>query len=135
MENRNDVMVFGSNLAGIHGAGAAHAAMNLYFAKWGKGVGHHGNSYAIPTKDERIRTLPLARVAEYVDDFIVYARKNPELTFYVTKIGCGLAGFKESDIAPLFVQCLKLDNVLLPRDFLNIMAKDGYEESKVSYEF
>jgi len=129
------IFCFGSNLAGIHGAGAAHVAMTLYGAKWGEGVGHHGNSYGIPTKDERIRTLPLARVVEYVDNFIVYARKNPELTFYVTKIGCGLAGFKESDIAPLFVECLNLANVLLPRDFLNIIAKAGYEESKVSYEF
>jgi hypothetical protein len=130
-----EIFCFGSNLSGIHGAGAAKTAMDLYGAKWGKGVGHHGRSYAIPTKDERIRTLPLESVAKYVTDFIAYARQNPDLTFYVTKIGCGLAGFKESDIAPLFVDCLTLDNVLLPRDFLNLIAKDGYDENKVSFEF
>ncbi|AQT27854.1 hypothetical protein CB3_012 [Pectobacterium phage vB_PatP_CB3] len=96
------IFVFGSNLAGIHGAGAAKYALKNEGAIWGKGTGHHGNSYAIPTKDERIQTLPLWHIAEQITDFIAYAYAHPELEFQVTQIGCGLAGYKASEIAPLF---------------------------------
>lgn len=97
------IFVFGSNLSGIHGKGAALCAMRSHGAKLGVGIGRTGNSYAIPTKDERITTLPLSRIAKYVTEFLDYARAHPELEFEVTKIGCGLAGYCEHDIKPMFV--------------------------------
>lgn len=96
------VFVFGSNLAGIHGAGAARTAHKHHGAIWHQGFGHHGNSFAIPTKDNTIHTLPLDRVKGYVEMFIAYAKANPELKFQVTRIGCGLAGYRDEQIAPLF---------------------------------
>lgn len=96
------IFVFGSNLAGIHGAGAAKFAMLNRGARWGHGIGFHGNSYAIPTKDENIRTLPLPEILKHVQKFMQFAAENPELEFEVTRIGCGLAGYKDGDIAPMF---------------------------------
>lgn len=128
-----DIFVFGSNESGIHGAGAAKEAHQRHGAKWEKGIGFHGNSYAIPTKDKRIRSLSLEDVENYVSDFIIFAKENKNMTFYVTKIGCGLAGFKEQDIAPLFEICLDLENVKLPKDFLDILCKNGYSEDKISF--
>lgn len=96
------IFVFGSNLAGRHGKGAALYARNIHKAQYGVGEGPTGNAYAIPTKDEYIRTLPLSRIAVYVSEFLEYARTHSELEFEVTKIGCGLAGYKEHQIAPLF---------------------------------
>jgi len=97
-----DIFVFGSNLAGIHGAGAARYALNNCGAIWGHGVGLQGSSYAIPTRDHRIKTLPLETIQKYVDDFIQFARSTPNLTFEVTPIGCGLAGYSVYQIAPMF---------------------------------
>ena len=97
------VFVFGSNEAGIHGAGAAKIALTQHGALLGKGYGHHGNSFAIPTKDYHIRTLPLSQVRRYISHFIGYAIDHPELQFKVTRIGCGLAGFSNEDIAPMFL--------------------------------
>lgn len=96
------IFVFGSNLSGFHGAGAADFAVKNHGAIWGRGVGMQGNSYAIPTKDENIRTLPLPRIKIYVSEFLVFATKNPGLQFNVTRIGCGLAGYTDTDIAPMF---------------------------------
>ncbi|MGI9277846.1 MAG: A1S_2505 family phage non-structural protein [Endozoicomonas sp.] len=96
------IFVFGSNLAGRHGQGAALYARNNCGAEYGVGIGRTGNAFAIPTKDERIRTLPLDSIRVYVNGFIAYAKANPDLEFQVTKIGCGLAGYQESDIAPMF---------------------------------
>ena len=96
------IFVFGSNLAGRHGKGAALCAHKWHGAKYGIGVGRTGNSYAIPTKDERIRTLPLARIAKYVAEFLNYARTHPELEFEITRIGCGLAGYSDHEISPMF---------------------------------
>lgn len=96
------IFVFGSNLAGRHGAGAALYAAKNHGAKYGVGVGRTGNSYAIPTKDSSIRTLPLDSIQPYVTEFLEYASNHPELEFQVTKIGCGLAGYTEADIAPMF---------------------------------
>ena len=96
------IFVFGSNLAGRHGKGAALCAKNYHGAEYGIGVGMTGNAYAIPTKDERIRTLPLPIIAKYVAEFLDYARAHPELEFEVTKIGCGLAGYREHEIQPMF---------------------------------
>jgi hypothetical protein len=97
-----EIFVFGSNLAGRHGAGAALYARQHYGARLGQGVGLQGNSYAIPTKDEKLLTLSLGTIASYVSDFLYFAASHPELTFNVTRVGCGLAGYKDADIAPMF---------------------------------
>jgi hypothetical protein len=98
-----EIFVFGSNLSGIHGAGAARAAMDFYGAEWGVGIGRTGESYAIPTKSEGItRTLSLLEILPFVEDFVSYTQKNPDLKFWVTRVGCGLAGHYDGDIAPMF---------------------------------
>ncbi|AUV61854.1 hypothetical protein HWB52_gp39 [Pseudomonas phage Littlefix] len=96
------IFVFGSNLAGRHGAGAAAYAYNHEGAVYGQGIGHFGNSYAIPTKDHNIQTMELVDIQQCVELFIQYAELNPDLKFKVTRIGCGLAGYKDEDIAPMF---------------------------------
>lgn len=96
------IFCFGSNEAGIHGAGAAKIAYKEYGARWGKCYGHYGDSFAIPTKNENIETLPLVMVRRYIDGFIAYAYGHRKLKFKVTQIGCGLAGFRNTEIAPLF---------------------------------
>ncbi len=96
------IFVFGSNLAGRHGAGAALYAHDCYEAEYGVGQGRTGQSYAIPTKDELIHTLPLDRIVNYVTEFLQYTYTHPEEEFFVTRIGCGLAGYKNEQIAPMF---------------------------------
>jgi hypothetical protein len=96
------VFVFGSNRAGRHGAGAAKAALDKYGAVYGIGEGLRGRSYALPTKDENIRTLPLTEVVAHVETFLEFARHHSGIGFAVTRIGCGLAGFTDTQIAPLF---------------------------------
>lgn len=96
------IFVFGSNLAGRHGAGAALYAHKVHGAVYGIGVGRTGNAYAIPTKDKNLRVLPLGQIEQYVYQFIQYAYSNPHLVFEVTRIGCGLAGYKDHQIAPFF---------------------------------
>ena len=96
------IFVFGSNMAGRHGAGAARVALKQHGAVYGNGLGHQGNSYALPTKDINIQTLDLVDIKAFVYLFIQYAEFNPQLEFQVTRIGCGLAGLKDSDIAPMF---------------------------------
>lgn len=96
------VFVFGSNDAGIHGAGAAKYAMQHHGAQYGKSYGHYGNSFAIPTKDEVIETLPLNRIEDYVRGFLAYAKGHRKLNFQVTAIGCGLAGYQPENIALMF---------------------------------
>jgi len=98
-----NIFVFGSNLAGRHGKGAALHAKIVHGAIYGVGVGRTGDSYAIPTKDRYLKTLPLPEIKNYVDAFIVYAKEHPELMFIITRIGCGLAGYRNEDIAPMFV--------------------------------
>ena len=110
--NENEVFVFGSNLGGMHGGGAARTAYENFGAVWGEGVGHFGKTYAIPTMQGGVETIK-----PYVDQFIAYAAEHPELTFYVTRIGCGIAGFRDDEIAPLFKDCKNMDNVVLPRSF------------------
>ena len=108
MDTSSMIFVFGSNEAGIHGAGAARFAMEHRGAKWGQGWGIAGQSFAIPTKDENIRhTLPLDEIKGYVDRFINFARtqtdrRHAPLIYQVTCIGCGLAGLKHEDVAPMF---------------------------------
>lgn len=101
------VFVFGSNEGGIHGAGAAKVALEKYGMPFGKSYGHYGDSFAIPTKDEIIETLPIEQVKDYITGFLAYARGHRHLTFQVTRIGCGLAGFKDRQIAPLFLDAPK----------------------------
>lgn len=94
----NEVFVFGSNLQGMHGGGAARLAYREFGAEWGQGVGLFGQSYAIPTMQGGVETIK-----PYVDDFIEFAKKHKELVFLVTEIGCGIAGFTPQEIAPLFL--------------------------------
>ena len=109
------IFVFGSNLAGRHGKGAALDARKYHGAIYGQGVGPQGESYAIPTKDERLRTLPLEEIEGYVSDFLDYARSRPDLRFQVTAIGTGLAGYRHKDIAPMFTEAP--DNCDLPAEW------------------
>ncbi|MBI1340118.1 hypothetical protein GC169_07920 [bacterium] len=96
------IYVFGSNLAGFHAGGAARAAVDRFGAVTGVAEGPTGRAYAIPTKDQMIRTLPLERVAEGVARFLDHAAATPDRRYFVTRVGCGLAGFRDQDIAPLF---------------------------------
>jgi len=100
-ELRN-ILVFGSNLSGIHGAGAAKVAHEQFGAIWGKGSGLYGDSYAIPTKDRNIETLPLALIKPYIVNFVEMTRYHDKVKFFVTRVGCGLAGHSDMDIAPMF---------------------------------
>ncbi len=102
-----NVFVFGSNLRGAHGLGAAKTARKKFGAVLGQAFGVQGQSFAIPTKDEQLRTLPLSDVKYYVNKFIIFAQNFSEITFNVTRIGTGLAGYKDQDIAPLFVNSPK----------------------------
>lgn len=97
-----EIFCFGSNLSGIHGAGAAKKAYLDHGAIWNTGAGLHGDSYALPTKGYNISFMPLDIVALYVERFLLFALAHPELQFKVTRVGCGLAGFKDNEIAPLF---------------------------------
>lgn len=112
------IFVFGSNLAGIHGAGSALHAKRFYGAKQGIGVGPWGDSYAIPTKDERLHTLAKDSIKDFVKDFLEYAARHPEMQFHCVAIGCGLAGYTAKDIAPMFKN--HSENVILPIDWYMI---------------
>lgn len=123
------IFVFGSNEAGRHGAGAALFARRHHGAVYGVGRGRTGNAYALPTKDGRIRTLPLEAIAANVDEFIRYARANPALTFTVTRIGCGLAGYSDAQIAPLFRSAPA--NCILPAGWLAAFGSTSSGEQVV----
>lgn len=114
------VFVFGSNLAGRHGKGAALWARQHRGAILGRGEGIQGNSYAIPTKSEALRTLPLSEIKVHVRKFQIFATDHPELTFQLTPIGCGLAGYTPRQIAPLFAR--SPSNVILPDEFKAILG-------------
>ena len=118
-----EIFVFGSNLAGRHGAGAAKFAVENHKAIYGIGVGLQGDSYGIPTKDQNIKTLPLETIQLYVDQFIDFARLTPDLLFNVTAIGCGLAGYNPSQIAPMFSSASGLSNVRLPEEFKKVLTQ------------
>ena len=109
----DEIFVFGSNLAGMHGGGAAYLAFRKFGAVMGCGVGLRGQSYAIPTMQGGVETIK-----PYVDDFISFAKSRPDLFFYVTRIGCGIAGFKDKDIAPLFKDAAGVENICLPKSFV-----------------
>ena len=112
----NEVFVFGSNLAGMHGGGAARVAFLRFGAKMGQGVGLQGRSYAIPTMQGGVETI-----RPYVDEFIEFAKNHPEKRFLVTPIGCGIAGFEPEDIAPLFEKARDAENICLPKSFCDFL--------------
>ncbi|MCI6503009.1 MAG: hypothetical protein MSA13_00065 [Prevotella sp.] len=112
----NEIFVFGSNLAGAHGGGAARFAYERFGAVWGEGVGLQGQSYAIPTMQGSVEAIK-----PYVDEFIRFAKQHPEQKFMVTKIGCGIAGFKVDEIAPLFYHAIDSKNIVLPKEFDDIV--------------
>ena len=110
------VFVFGSNTRGAHGKGAALDAVKLFGAQYGVGLGIAGKSFAIPTKDAFLRTLDVVTINHYIQVFKTFVEANPHLTFYLTPIGCGLAGYSAADIAPLFLPLRHLD-VIFPISF------------------
>lgn len=119
----DDIFVFGSNLAGMHRGGAARVAFDKFGAVWGQGVGIQGQTYAIPTMQGGVETIK-----PYVDDFIKLAREWDQNTFYVTRIGCGIAGFTDEEIAPLFDEAYDLYNVRLPKSFADIIEHNRKEK-------
>lgn len=114
----NEIFVFGSNLSGRHGCGAALTALRKFGAKYGQGEGLQGRSYGIPTKDRKLKVLSLSQIESKIKRFLKFAKENPELTFLVTEIGCGLAGYKPKQIGPLFSNYEIPKNVKLPESFL-----------------
>ena len=112
----DEIFVFGSNLAGMHGGGAAYVAFRQFGAQMGCGVGLRGQSYAIPTMQGGVETIK-----PFVDDFIAFAKEHPEFFFYVTRIGCGIAGFRDRDIAPLFAEAVNAANICLPEKFVKVL--------------
>ena len=115
------VFVFGSNLARRHGAGAALHALKRYGAVRGVGVGATGRSYAIATKGHRLEVLSIKAIAEHAAGFVAYARHNRDTSFFLTRVGCGLAGYADADIAPLFVGLPK--NVDIPFTWLSYLRR------------
>jgi len=114
----NEIFVFGSNLEGSHGGGAAKTAHNKFGAIWGQGVGLQGQSYGIPTMHGGME-----EIRPYVEEFIDFARSNPDLTFLVTRVGCGIAGFHDSEIAPLFTEATEVANIFLPESFWQYLTE------------
>lgn len=117
----SEIFVFGSNLLGIHKRGAALDALKTYGAILGQGIGMQGQSYAIPTKRTPYVSLELFEINKFVADFIVYAQFTPHLTYQVTKIGCGLAGYTSEQIAPMFRYALNSPQIILPSEFLDLL--------------
>lgn len=115
----NEIFVFGSNLSGSHGGGAALLAYRRFGAIWGEGVGLQGQSYGIPTMHGGLDVI-----APYVDQFIAFAMQHQELFFLVTKVGCGIAGFTVKQIAPLFKNAMHVKNIALPQEFWDILEKN-----------
>ncbi len=114
----NEIFVFGSNLQGIHGGGAARIAYEEFGAIWGQGVGLQGQSYGIPTMHGGVDVIK-----PYVDEFVNFAKSHPELKFLVTRIGCGIAGFTDEEIAPLFKDAIEIENIYLPKSFYYVIVK------------
>lgn len=114
----NEIFVFGSNLEGEHGGGAARTAREKFGAIWGQGTGLQGQSYGIPTMHGGVE-----EIQSHVGEFIDFAMSHPELIFLVTRVGCGIAGFHDSEIAPLFAQAKDIPNIHLPESFWNILSE------------
>lgn len=112
----NEIFVFGSNLEGAHGGGAALLAWRKWGAIWGQGSGLQGQSYGIPTMHGGPESIK-----PYVDDFIRFAKEHSDTIFLVTEIGCGIAGFKPAEIAPLFRNAADVANIYLPQRFWDVL--------------
>ena len=112
----NEIFVFGSNIQGAHGGGAAWFAHKAFGAEWGVGEGLTGRTYALPTMEGE------ASMKNAVDHFIACAKQHPELTFLVTAVGCGIAGYTPNEVAPLFKESTSLENVYLPQCFWNVLG-------------
>jgi hypothetical protein len=135
----NEIFVFGSNLDGVHGAGAAKKALD-FGAEMGNGIGRQGNTYALPTVRSVRRVskngpvqrsiLEISEIKPYVDQFIAYAKQNPYLLFLVTEIGCGLAGYTVEEIAPLFKEATSIENIFLPLRFWDFLENDEVEDEE-----
>lgn len=123
-EKRREIFVFGSNTLGQHGGGSARAAYEKYGAAMGIAYGITGDSFAIPTLDHKYRQLDLATIQSYVNGFIAYAVRHEEMNFTVVEIGCGIAGFKVEQIAPMFKNALDMDNVVLPQSFVKFLKEE-----------
>lgn len=124
--------VFGSNLAGIHGAGAARIAHDIFNRPYGNGIGYYvsenlQSSFAIPTKDENIQTMRLSEIIPYVKEFIQFVTNNPQKQFFITRIGCGLAGYQDHVIAPLFSDLNGYMNVSFAEEWKEYIEKDYSE--------
>lgn len=121
------IFVFGSNTIGRHGKGAAKTAMK-WGAKYGLGIGLVGRTYGIPTKGSSMKvSLTIPQIKPYVNDFIEFAKANPQLIFLVTEIGCGLSNYKPKEIAPLFEHAVEVGNIHLPARFWHKLVKPKNE--------
>lgn len=117
------IFVFGSNLSGRHGKGAAKDAMG-WGAVWGQAAGLQGRTYGIPTKGHSMKhILSVTEIKKFVDEFVVFAKANPQMVFCVTEIGCGYSHYEPKHMAPLFKACVELDNVWLPARFWHKLPK------------
>jgi hypothetical protein len=130
-EKSDMIFVFGSNTAGVHGAGAARSAAYEHGAIFGQGEGLQGNSYALPTKDHEIETLPLSTIRWHVDQFLCFARANPLMEFQVTRVGCGLAGYTDREIAPLFYGAP--ENCYMPQEWRELF--DMHQEVRTYWNY
>lgn len=120
----NQVFVFGSNLIGYHSGGASLVAMQRFGAVWGQAEGQQGQCYAIPVdiRGEAVENVS-AYMKRHIDKFLAYAKAHPELYFLVIRVGCGNAGFDEEFVAPFFKEAVKMDNVSLPKSFVEILKR------------
>ena len=129
---KNEIFVFGSNLAGVHGGGAALQAKNKFGAVLGIGEGLTGQCYALPTKDKNIETLSLNEIHNSIEVLLIFVKNNRDKMFKITAIGCGLAGYEAKDIAPMFESFICLDNISLPQTFINVIFPKVIKGYKVT---
>lgn len=111
------IFVFGSNLSGIHGAGAAKYAHEKLGAEWGVGEGLTGCCYALPTKDHKIKTRTLGEISVSVQLMVLSAYANPDMLYKVTPIGTGLAGYTKTQIQGCFQALSIPDNVVFTKQW------------------
>ena len=128
----NEVFVFGSNLAGIHGGGAALQAKNSFGAVLGVGEGLTGQCYALPTKDKNIETLSLNEIRKSIEVLLNVVKENKNKMFKITAIGCGLAGYEAKNIAPMFESFICLNNISLPQSFIDVIFPKVIKGYKVT---
>lgn len=126
---KGEIFVFGSNEMGIHGTGAAKVARQVFGAKTGTGRGRTGNAYAIPTKGKNLLGIPVHEVKREVEHFLKYARATPNLTFFITRVGCGTAGNSDFEIAPFFIDAP--ENCIMPDTWKAFLGNKEEEIVKI----